>query len=180
MADFFGVGGPEINTAGQEVLFHEYVPGGHDVILRRQTAVQFYVLESPGNAESCQLVRPHPGDFFIVEIDFTLLRLVEPVDAIKQGGLAGAVRADYSQDFVVTNIERYISQGLYASEIERNIVDVKQYVSIRCNYLLKGGLASLVLLYCFTYWNRGESPERVFSPRKIDKKQRGYYSYITL
>ncbi len=53
---------PEIDRSGHEVLLHEDVPGGHDVVLGAEAGVELDVLKGAGDAHLGQLVRPLTGN----------------------------------------------------------------------------------------------------------------------
>ena len=66
---------------------------------------------------------------FAVEVDLALLRLVEAVDAVEKGGLAGAVGSDDGQDLVVLDIEADVRERVDAAEAQRHVVDPHDCIS---------------------------------------------------
>ncbi len=76
-----------------------------DVVQRRELAEQLDVLEGPGNAGLGHLVRAVVGDVRVVQVDAPVVGVVELVDAVQQARLAGAVRADQRDEFVLLDLE---------------------------------------------------------------------------
>jgi hypothetical protein len=123
MLDLFPARPAVEESAGHEVLFHEHVTGGHDVVLRAQPGVELYVLEAPGDPQPGQPVRSLPGDLLVLEIDLARLRLVEAADTVEQSRLPRAVGADDGEDLVGADIEVDVRERLHAAEAERHVID---------------------------------------------------------
>src|ERR1700678_2562087 len=71
----------------QSAARQDVVEGGHPSKQRK-------ILEGARNAALCRGIRPHAVSDLSLERDAARLRLVEAVDDVEHGGLAGAVRAD--------------------------------------------------------------------------------------
>ena len=116
--DLLRAGGSEITGPRDEILFHEHMPGRHDIVLGRKPGVEFDILERSGDAEPGKFIRAHAGDPVAVEVDITVLRFVKPVDAVKQGGFPGAVGSDDGQDLAVPYFKGDVGQGVHPAETE--------------------------------------------------------------
>ncbi len=65
-----------------------------DVLDGRHVLEEADILVGAGNTEPCDAVGRKPGDISAVEQDLAFFRDVETGDAVEEGGLAGAIRAD--------------------------------------------------------------------------------------
>ena len=73
-------------------------------------------LERPHQAEVDDVARPAPDDGHALDVDLSLLRLVEAGDAVEHRGLARAVGPDQGGDGALPDHERGVGQGLDAAE----------------------------------------------------------------
>ena len=122
--DFFFMRPAEVQSAGEDVLLHQHVPGRHDVIQRAQAGVQLDVLEGAGQSQPGGFIRADAGNAFTIKSNFAVLRFVKTVDAVQQAGLAGAVRPDDSQNFFIPDIDIDIGQRLNPAERQGKILDL--------------------------------------------------------
>jgi hypothetical protein len=97
---------------------HLQVAPGHDVVEHGHALEERDVLEGARDAQSRGLVRVHVGKFFLLELDLSLLRVINAVQDIEHRAFAGAVRADDGAHFLGAHVERHVLQRLDAAEGE--------------------------------------------------------------
>ena len=95
-----------------------------------------------GNSATFWKVRPMPmsqmrcggrvQDARALDQDIALARLIEAAQAIEQGRLAGAVRADQSENLPLALVERDVVQRDNAAEHNAHLANGKQDVALRC------------------------------------------------
>ena len=81
---------------------------GEEVLLDGEPAEEFDVLEGASEPGGDALVREHALDRGSAENDAPRLRLHEPGDRIEQRRLAGAVRAEQSDDLAGLDRDRHV------------------------------------------------------------------------
>src|SRR5205085_7049801 len=79
------------------------------------------ILEGARDAAAGRVVRLHLAPRLALEGDAAMLRLVEAVDDVEHGGLAGAVRADDGADFALLDVERHVADRAHAAERQRHV-----------------------------------------------------------
>ena len=126
--DLFLLRRAPVNSLLQEAGFHLQVAPGHDVIKRRHTLEERDVLEGTGNPLFRGVMGPHLLTGFPLEGDGALLRMVDAVDAVEHAALAGPVRADDGEDFMLAYLEAHVGESLDPSEGERDVVDFQDDV----------------------------------------------------
>lgn len=53
----------------------------------------------------------------------TLLRFVEPIYAVEEGGLAGTIRSDDSQYLFISDFHAYVNKGTDTTKAKREVVN---------------------------------------------------------
>jgi hypothetical protein len=89
-------------------------------------AEELDVLKGAGNAQSGNVIRLQAVDGLVLESNCALIGLVNAVDAVEQGGLAGPVRADDGIYFSALDRKRDIFQGCKAPERYRYVFNFKK------------------------------------------------------
>src|SRR5690606_32968287 len=84
------------------------------------------VLEGARDAGTGRAIGLHLLADLAAEGDRPLLRMVEAVDDVEHGGLAGAVRADDGPDLPLADVEGDVGDRLHAAEGQRDVVDDQQ------------------------------------------------------
>ena len=87
------------------------------------------VLERARDAHLGRHVRVHVVELAPTQLDGPLLRVVDAIDDVKHGTLAGAVGADDRAHLVLAHVERNITQRLDAAEGERHAVDREDHLA---------------------------------------------------
>ena len=86
-------------------------------------------LVGPGQAPAGHLVGGQAGDLLTPEEHLPWVRCINPVDDVEQGGLAGAVGADESQDLPLRQLKGDIAQGLEPAETFGDFLDLEDHSS---------------------------------------------------
>ncbi len=115
--------GPIAQQLPEEAALHLQGAAGHDVVERAHALEQRDVLEGARDAATRRIVRLHLGPRLALEGDAAMLRLVEAVDDVEHGGLAGAIRADDGAHLALLDIERHVADRAHAAERQRNVFD---------------------------------------------------------
>jgi hypothetical protein len=58
-----------------------------------------------------------------VIVDFAFLRLVKAIDAIEQSGLAGPIRSNDSQNFIIPDLQAHLIKGKDPAKAEHEVVN---------------------------------------------------------
>ena len=101
----------------------------HQVLEHRQAAEEPDVLERArdlrlgGDAVVGHALEQELGAARLAQRDPALARLVEAGDAVEDGGLAGAVRADQPGDVAALGLERHVVDGEQAAEAHGQMLD---------------------------------------------------------
>src|SRR5207244_13288756 len=103
-----------------------------DVVGDRHAREQRDVLEGAADADVTDAMRRARENARTFHQDVALARLVEPAQAIEQGGLAGAVRADQSKDLAAALIQRDVVKRNDAAEHNAHLANGQQDVPLRC------------------------------------------------
>ncbi len=88
----------------------------HDVIQHGQPIEQRNVLEGATNADRRDTMPWHRQDGLAIEQDFTGTWLVQPAQAVEQGGLAGPIRSNQAGNLPSRDVEADVVQGDDAAE----------------------------------------------------------------
>ena len=97
-----------------------------DVVEHRQIGEQRDVLEGAADADFGDPVRRARQDAPALDQNVAGARLVEPGEAVEQGGLAGAVRPDQAEDCALVHVERHAVQGNDAAEHDADVANREQ------------------------------------------------------
>ena len=122
---------PEVERLPQEVAAHLEVAPGHEVVEHRHALEQGDVLERAGDPGGGRLVGPHPRARHPPEGDRPFLRVVEAVDDVEHGALAGAVGADDGADLALADVEAHPVDRAHPAEREADVMDVEDHLSGR-------------------------------------------------
>ncbi len=71
-------------------------------------------------------MRREVADVAAVELDAACGRIVEAEDRVEQGGLAGAVRTDESDDLALVDVEGGVVHGGQPTETDGDVVRLDQ------------------------------------------------------
>ena len=121
-----------MEAIGDDVALGAVMGADADVVGDRHAREQRDVLEGAADADVADAMRRLGQDALTFHQDVALARLVQPAQAIEQRGLAGAVRADQSEDLAATLIERDVVQRDDAAEHNAHLANGKQDVPLRC------------------------------------------------
>ena len=86
----------------------------------------------PGQTPPGHFIRGQAGDILTPEDHLARCRGIDPVDDVEQGGFAGAVGADESQDLALGQIKGDVGQGLEAAEALGDILNLEYHSSTFC------------------------------------------------
>ena len=106
----------------EEIFFHFEVPARHDVVQSRHSFKQGDILESPGNPLNRSVMGTHLLSMESLEMNLTLLRMVESIDHIQHGRRACTVRPDDRHDLLFFHRKTYILEGFNPPEGEADLV----------------------------------------------------------
>src|SRR5512140_1247222 len=138
--DLLGPRRPEEDAARQDPALHELVASQHQVVEDGHVVEEGDVLEGAGDPQVGHLVRVHPGDLAILEVDRPALRLVDARDAVEDRGLPGSVGADDRVDAPLLHVDRNPVDRFHPSEGEVDVVDPKERHKVSMSgYLLIHG-----------------------------------------
>jgi hypothetical protein len=84
------------------------------------------VLKGAGDPSVGDRIRREPDQALSLEMEVSLIRLVDTGDTIEQGGLAGTVRPDNGQDLVFLDFKIDSGQGLDSPEAHKELVDLQK------------------------------------------------------
>ncbi len=99
-----------------------------DVVDHGKIGKQCDVLEGAADADLGDPVRRPRQDALAFHQDVARRRLIEPRQAIEQRGLAGAVRADQSEDLSMAHVERHAVQRDDAAEHDADVANREQRI----------------------------------------------------
>src|SRR6185295_3289581 len=88
----------QVQAVAADVAFGARMRTNPDVVGDRHARKQRHVLEGTTDADVADLVRRTRQNAGALHQDVALARLIEPAQTIEEGGLAGAVGADQSED----------------------------------------------------------------------------------
>src|SRR5512140_120850 len=124
--DLLVPGRPEEDAARQDPALHELVAAQHQVVEDGHVVEEGDVLEGAGDPQVGHLVRVHPGDLAVLEVDRAALRLVDARDAVEDRRFPGAVGADDRVHAPLRHVDRDPVDRLHPPEGEVDVVDPKQ------------------------------------------------------
>ena len=133
--NFLMKGPAQIQCPADKILFHQNVPGGHDVVLSAEPGVEFDVLKGSRNAEFSQLIRALTRNSSPLVIYLAFLRLVKTVDAIKQSCFAGTIGADDRQNFVIADVQAYLHKCMDTAKAQRQALNSQFNLMMRFHRL---------------------------------------------
>ncbi len=84
--------------------------GNEQVLAYRHAREQLGALERARQAQARPTKRRHAGDVAAVEQHPAVVGAQEAVEAVEEGGLAGAVRADETDELTGADLDRHIAQ----------------------------------------------------------------------
>ena len=118
--------GRQRERVGQRPVAAARVRADFDVVEHRHGGEQGRGLEGAADAERGDVRRRAAAQRLSVQPDVALRRPIEPAQAIEQGGFAGAVRPDQSDDTALGDGERDVIERDDAAEAHRHAGDVQQ------------------------------------------------------
>src|SRR3972149_2800401 len=121
--DLLLAGGPEIDPPEEHATLQEQGPPQHEDVEHGHVVEEGEVLERPGDPELRDLIRVHPRDLPVLEVDGASLGPVDAGDAVEHRGLPGAVRADDCVDPPPRHVGGDAVDRLHASAREAQGVD---------------------------------------------------------
>ncbi len=124
--DLLLAGGPEIDPPEEDATLQEQVPPQHEIVEHGHVVKESDVLECPGDPEPRDLIRLHPRDLPILEVDGSSLGAVDTGDAVEYRGLPGAIRPDDRVDLPFGHVGGDPVDRLHAPEREVDVVYLKQ------------------------------------------------------
>src|SRR5215831_13030478 len=81
------------------------------------------VLERAGDPKAGHTVGGFVKDVLTRELDGATARRVEPRQAIEQGGLSGAVRADQAENLTLAELQRHVVERDNSAEIDADVAN---------------------------------------------------------
>ncbi len=118
----------EPQHAGDGAGMSAQMRADRDVLQHAHVRHQFDMLERPGDAELCHLLRRRVVDVLAEHRDGAARRGEHAGDQVEGCALAGAVGADQGNDLAGLNVERDVIDGDDAAELFSCIVDLQQHV----------------------------------------------------
>ena len=126
--ELLALGAAEVDRLLQDRGAHLEDAPGHDVVERGHALEQGDVLEGAADALHRRLVRAHVAVGPALVGDRALLGLVEAVDHVEHGRLAGAVRADDGADLALPDVEADVGQRGDAAKAQADAVDREEHL----------------------------------------------------
>ena len=115
---FFALGRANAQGLQEHVALDAQVATRHDVVDHAHALEQGQVLEGARHAHLGHLARIHVLEGVASESDAALLRLVDPVDAVKHGAFASPVGADDRADLVFLHVKGNVGQCFDATKTQ--------------------------------------------------------------
>ncbi len=144
-----------------------------EIVDDRAVTKQRKVLERAADAETRQMMRPVSQQVDAVEADLAGGRVIDPTDHVEDRRLAGAVRADEADDFVLPNVEGHSGKGLNAAKTLREVAQRKQGSrALSC----EPPLASPVMLHVaerFSFSRLAQAEIELLDLRAAEQRRRG-------
>src|SRR5262249_34100756 len=97
-----------------------------DIVEHRKIGKQRNVLEGSADADLRDAVRRARQDAHAFHQNVAGARLIEPGEAVEQGGLAGAVRSDQAEDLPLEHVEGDAVERDDAAEMDADVADGEQ------------------------------------------------------
>jgi len=97
-----------------------------DIVKHRHLFKQGYILERPGYSQSSPSMGFKCGNVLPFKSDGAKLRMVEATYTVKQGGLSGTIRADYSKQLSLADVKRNTVQRGNTTKTKSYIVAGKK------------------------------------------------------
>ena len=116
----------QAQRVAQEIAAAAAMAADHDVLEHGHVAKQRQILKRAADADLGDPVRRLVEDGLALKLNVAMVRRVEPAEAIEQGGLAGAVRADQAQEHALGHVERHVVERDDAAETHADILDRQQ------------------------------------------------------
>jgi hypothetical protein len=116
---------PHAGTTEQAGL-HECVPTEHDIFHGVHITEKLYILKGPGNSGPGNMIRLFALQRLIFKSNPALVRLVNSINAVKQGRFAGTVWADNGKDLTLSYLKTDCFQRLQATKGNRKIFNCKE------------------------------------------------------
>ena len=115
---FFSLGRADAQGLQKQVAFDLQVAPGHDVVNHAHALEQGQALKGATDAHAGHLVAVHVAEGLTAERNRTLLRPIDPIDAVEHRTLARAVGADDGPHLMLAHIKRDFGQRLDATEAQ--------------------------------------------------------------
>jgi hypothetical protein len=114
----------------KQVRVHLQVATRHDVVERRHPLEERDVLEGTGDPLGGRVVGAHLLARLPLVGNLAVLGVIEPVDDVEHGALAGPVGTDDGADLLFPDVEADVLQRLHAAEGEAHVVHVEQHGAV--------------------------------------------------
>src|SRR5262249_13840601 len=124
--DFLAQGRAVAQELPEEAAVHLESATSQNIVERGHAAKQREILEGARYAAVGGGVRSHAPAHLALERDMPGLRLIEAVDHIEHGGLAGAVRTDDGADLTFADVKGHAGERAHAAERQRNVFNREQ------------------------------------------------------
>src|SRR5690606_32570722 len=129
LPDLLRFGPHPIEQACQSRGTHVRVTAHHDVVEHAHAAEQGEVLKGACDAERRHLMGPDAGNVLSFEDDLAAVRGIKASDSVDDGRLAGAVRANETENFALFDAERDPLQRLEAAEGPLKIATLENHLA---------------------------------------------------
>jgi hypothetical protein len=98
----------------------------HYVFHGVHVAEKLNILKRAGNTQSGDVIRLQTIDGVVLEPNRPLIRLIDAVDTVKQGGLTGPVRTDDGINLTALDLKRNILQGRQTPKGNHKILNIEK------------------------------------------------------
>ncbi len=129
MRDLLPQRGAVAQQLPEQSAAHLQRASGHEIVERRHSFEQSNVLERARDALTRRNRGTHARARPALERDASPLRMIEAVDDVQHGGLAGAVRTDDGANLATPDVEGDVGDRLHAAEAERDAFDGQQHLA---------------------------------------------------
>jgi len=109
----------------ERILAEPDVPSQQEIVENRHVEEQAKVLKGAGDPSVGDRIRREPDQALSLEMEVSLIRLVDTGDTIEQGGLAGTVRPIMAK-ISSSSTSRSTRQGLDSPEAHKELVDLQK------------------------------------------------------
>jgi hypothetical protein len=110
----------------------------HYVFHGVHVAEKLNILKRAGNTQSGDVIRLQTIDGVVLEPNRPLIRLIDAVDTVKQGGLTGPVRTDDGINLTALDLKRNILQGRQTPKGNHKILNIEKSHSGYFESIFKG------------------------------------------